>query len=45
MAKSMAEQDELLADVRYRMQQAQAVYRSYYDRRHRDVWHAVGNWV
>jgi hypothetical protein len=45
VAKSMAERDELLADVRFRLQQAQAVYKSYYDRRHRDVQFAVGDWV
>ena len=44
MAKSMAEQDELLADVN-RLQQAQAVYKSYYDMHHREVWHAMGDWV
>ncbi|XP_044431667.1 uncharacterized protein [Triticum aestivum] len=45
VARSMAERDELLADVRYRLQQAQAVYKSYYDRRHRDIRHDVGDWV
>ena len=45
VARSMAERDELLEDVRYRLQQAQAVYKSYYDRRYRDIRHDVGDWV
>ena len=45
VAKSMAERDELIADVRYRLQQAQAVYKAYYDKHHREVHYAVGDWV
>jgi len=41
----MEERDELLADVRYRLEQAQGVYKAYYDRHHRDVTYRVGDWV
>jgi hypothetical protein len=41
----MADRYELLYDVRYRLQQAQAIYKSYYDRSHRDVQYAVCDWV
>lgn len=37
IAKSMAQRDEFLADVRYRLEQAQAVYKRHYDKTHRDV--------
>ena len=30
----MEERDELLADVRYRLEQAQAMYKAYYDKHH-----------
>ena len=45
VAKNMADRDELLADVRYRLEQAQAVAKRHYDKRHRAVSYAVGNWV
>jgi len=45
VAKTMEERDELLADVRYRLEQAQGVYKAYYDRHHRDVTYRVGDWV
>ena len=41
----MADQDEFLADVLYRLEQAQAVQKAYYDRAHRAVSYAVGDWV
>jgi hypothetical protein len=41
----MAERDEFLADVRIRLEQAQAVYKRHYDRHHRDVKYVVGDWV
>jgi hypothetical protein len=40
----MADRDELLADVRYRLEQAQAVAKRHYDKRHRAVSYAMGNW-
>jgi hypothetical protein len=45
VAKHMAERDEFLADVRHRLEQAQTVYKRFYDNHHRDVRYAVGNWV
>ena len=45
VAKTMAERDELLADARARLEQAQAVYKRSYDKHHRDVRFSVGDWV
>ncbi|WVZ76730.1 hypothetical protein U9M48_024677 [Paspalum notatum var. saurae] len=45
VAKSMAERDELLEDARARLSQAQEVTKRAYDRSHRDVSFAVGDWV
>ena len=41
----MAERDELLADACARLEQAQAVYKRFYDKHHRDVRYVVGDWV
>jgi hypothetical protein len=45
VARSMADRDEFLADIRGRLEQAQAVYKLHYDRRHRELKFAVGDWV
>ena len=45
VAKSMANRDEFLEDVRYRLEQAQAVQKLHYDTLHRQVSYAVGDWV
>ena len=45
IAKSMADRDEFLEDVRYRLEQAQAVQKLHYDKLHRQVSYAVGDWV
>jgi transposase InsO family protein len=45
VAKSMAERAELLADARARLEQAQDVYRRYYNKHHREIHHSVGDWV
>jgi hypothetical protein len=45
IAKSMAERDEFLADVRLRLEQAQAVYKRHYDKHHREVHYKEGDWV
>ena len=45
VAKNMAERDEFLADVRLRLEQAQAVYKHHYDKHHREIAFAVGDWV
>ena len=41
----MAERDELLADAHARLEQAQAVYKRFYDKHHRDIRYDVGDWV
>jgi hypothetical protein len=41
----MAEQEEFLADVRVRLEQAQAVHKLHYDKRHQAVSYSVGDWV
>jgi hypothetical protein len=43
VAKTMAAREELLADVRYRLEQAQAVQKKFYDRLHRPVSYAMGD--
>ena len=45
VAKTMVERDEMLADARARLEQAQAVYKRFYDKHHRDVHYSVGDWV
>ncbi|XP_066384983.1 uncharacterized protein [Miscanthus floridulus] len=41
----MADRDEFLEDVHYRLEQAQAVQKLHYDKLHRQVSYAVGDWV
>ena len=41
----MAKHDELLADAHARLEQAQAVYKRFYDKHHRDIRYNVGDWV
>jgi hypothetical protein len=43
--KAMTERDEFLAEVRDRLEQAQQHYKAVYDRRHRPVQFAPGQWV
>nr|CAB3494457.1 unnamed protein product [Digitaria exilis] len=45
VAKTMADRDEFLADVHYRLEEAQAVQKKFYDKGHRMVTYAVGDWV
>ena len=45
VAKSMAERDELIADARARLEQAQQVYKRCYDQHHREVHFSTGDWV
>jgi hypothetical protein len=45
VAKTMVAREEFLADVRYRLEQAQAVQKKFYDRMHRPVSYDVGDWV
>ena len=45
VAKSMAEREELLADARARLEQSQDVYRRTYNKHHRELSFAVGDWV
>ena len=43
--KAMLDRDEFLAEVRDRLEQAQQHYKAVYDRRHRPVHYAPGQWV
>jgi hypothetical protein len=45
VAKSMEERAEFLADIRYRLEQAQAYQKRHYGRVHRDVTFQVGDWA
>ena len=45
VASTMAEHEAFLADVRCRLEQAQAVQKRHYDTSHRHVSYAVGDWV
>ena len=45
VARSMEERAEFLADVRYRLEQAQAAHKKYYDAHHRPVVYQVGDWA
>jgi len=45
VAKNMEERDAFLADVRYRLEQAQQVHNHHYDKLHRSVSYQVGDWA
>jgi hypothetical protein len=45
VAKSMEEREEFLADIRYRLEQAQAMQKLHYDKVHHHVAYQVGDWV
>jgi hypothetical protein len=45
VAKSMEEREEFLADVRYRLEQAQAMQKLHYGKVHRHVAYKVGDWA
>jgi hypothetical protein len=45
VAKTMAEREAFLEDVRHRLEQAQAVQKRFYDAKHRAVSYNVGDWV
>jgi hypothetical protein len=45
VARNMEEREAFLADVRYRLEQAQAVQKRHYDKQHRPVTYAVGDWA
>jgi hypothetical protein len=45
VAKTMEERDEFLADIRARLEQAQAVQKRFYDKGHRQVSYQVGDWA
>jgi hypothetical protein len=45
VAKNMEERHEFLADIRARLEQAQAVQKHHYDRAYRDVSYKVDDWV
>jgi hypothetical protein len=41
----MASQDEFLAEIKERLEQAQQQYKKFYDTKHHEVEFAVGQWV
>jgi hypothetical protein len=45
VAKSMEEREEFLADVCYRLEQAQVTQKMHYDKAHRHVVYQVGDWA
>ena len=45
VAQTMEERAEFIADVKHRLEQAQAVQKRHYDRGHRPVSYLVGDWV
>lgn len=45
VARDMEDCDAFLADVRHRLEQAQAVQKRHYDKHHRHVSYAIGDWV
>jgi len=45
VAQEMEEREAFLADVRYRLEQAQAVHKLHYDKHHRLVSYQVGDWA
>lgn len=45
VAQEMEEREAFLADVRYRLEQAQTVQKKHYDRQHRPVTFEVGDWA
>jgi hypothetical protein len=45
VAKTMADREELLANIRTRLEQDQAIQKKFYDKLHRPVSYAVGDWV
>jgi hypothetical protein len=44
VAKEMEDHEAFLTDVRYRLEQAQALQKRHYDRQHRLVSYQVGDW-
>jgi hypothetical protein len=45
VAKSIAKRDEFLSDIRLHLDQAQAIYKHYYDKHHRELPFVVGDCV
>jgi len=45
VARDMEERTAFLADVRYHLEQAQAVHKRHYDKQHRPVSYEVGDWA
>jgi hypothetical protein len=45
VARTMAERDEFLADIRFRLEQAQATQKKHYDKGHRHIQYQVGEWA
>lgn len=45
VAKSMADWDEFLTDVRGHLEQVQAIYKRHYEKNHHEACYAEGDWV
>ena len=45
VARSLADREELLADVHVRLEQAQKKMKLHYEKNHRELSFAVGDWV
>jgi hypothetical protein len=45
VARDMEEHDAFLTDVRYHLEQAQAVQKCHYDKQHQPVSYQVGDWA
>jgi hypothetical protein len=45
VARDMEEREAFLADVRHRLEQAQATQKRHYDKQHRSVSYQVGDWA
>jgi hypothetical protein len=45
VAKTIAEHEEFLAEIHYRLEQAQVTQKFYYDHNHRQVSYHVGDWA
>jgi transposase InsO family protein len=45
VAQEMEDREAFLADVRYRLEQAQAMHKLHYDKHHRQVSYQVGDWA
>jgi hypothetical protein len=45
MDQQLTDRDEFLVEIRDRLEQAQQVYRHFYNKKHRELVFSVGDWV